>query len=108
MAFTLEAAIVIPVTMGLTVAMISLSVHLYRQIETESHMESESLVYPIENNDLWSCRIEENKANGTWSKKISVNPVKAKETIDFAIDTAVELKELFPLLDGMEGIALEK
>lgn len=108
MAFTLEAAIVIPVTMGLTVSMISLSVKLYRQIETESHAESVSLVYPIENNDLWSCEAEENLINKTWSKKISVNPVKVKETIDFAIDTAAELKDLFPLLDGMEGIALEK
>lgn len=106
MAFTLEAAIVIPVTMFLTVSILTSSINLYEKIETESYIESESLWYAIENDDIWSCRIN-NTRNSEWSKMIAVNPVKIKSLLEFVIDTTGEVKGIFPVLKEMEALFFE-
>lgn len=106
MAFTLEAAIVIPVTMFLTIGIISSSIDLYGRIETESRIESESMWYVMQNDDIWSCRMNDEEKSGC-SKMISVNPVKAKSFFEFVIDSAVGIREFIPVFKEMEALFFE-
>jgi len=63
MAFTLEATIVVPITMAITVGILATSINLYYRIEMESKIEQVSLIYPIENDELWSCKVNDYSNN---------------------------------------------
>jgi len=110
MALTLEATLVIPITMALTISIFSASVRLYERIECDAGIESRSFMYALENHDLWSCKVNESSvsANGkdSWSKMISVNPVREKNIIMLAMDTASMIKETIPVLKEMEALIL--
>ncbi|MHB1484790.1 MAG: hypothetical protein ACYCYI_09025 [Saccharofermentanales bacterium] len=103
MAFTLEAAIVIPVTMFITVTILTSSIDLYQKIENDSFIESKSLVYNMENEEIWSCKMN-GIAGSQWSKMIAVNPVKIKSFLEFIVDTAVEASRMIPAFDEMEAL----
>ena len=105
MALTLEATLVIPLTMALTIGMISASIRLYDNIEKDSTMESFSFHYALDTKDIWSCRTNEKKT--TWSKMIAVNPVREKNALSLAADIIDEIKDFIPIFRKMEGKAFE-
>ncbi len=104
MAFTLEATLVIPLSLAITIGVISESVKLYDKIQIDARMESNSVYYPLKNKELWSCRILDKNGNSEWTEMIAVNPVKEKMIIDFTIDTCSNIKDLIPVFKNMEDI----
>jgi len=105
MALTLEATLVIPLTMAIMVGTISASVQLYSDIEADSAMESGSFLYTRDTKDFWSCKINEN--NTSWSKMIAVNPVREKDCLSLAVDIVKEIKDFIPIFHEMERMIFE-
>ncbi len=107
MALTLEATLVIPMTMTIMIGILSASIVLYNRIETDSQIEARSFLYAKDHREIWSCVVEEqseySQGSMIWSKRISVNPVREKNLLMFLIDTISEMKDLIPLLNELEG-----
>jgi len=122
MALTLEAALVIPLTMAITAGILSFSIQLYEQTADNACMEAQSFLYSSTNKSLWSCVVNEhsayrnrnsskdyfnnnrNKNNISWSKMIAVNPVKERNILTLLMDTASGVKEIIPVFNEMEGL----
>lgn len=108
MAATLEATLVIPITMAITIGLLSASIHLYGRIKKDAGVEAHSFLYAMEHHEIWSCEVEEtgNTYLGeiSWSKRISVNPIKEKNLMIYIFDTVREIKEILPVFDEMEGL----
>ena len=106
MALTLEATLVIPLTMAFTIGMISASIRLYDNVEKDSSMESFSFHYALDSKDIWSCRTNEKES--TWSKMIAVNPIREKNYLSLAADVIDEIKDFIPIFREMEEKAFER
>ena len=107
MALTLEATLVIPMTMTIMIGVLSASIVLYDRIETDARVEARSFLYAQEHREIWSCDVDEHseydQSGIAWSKRISVNPVREKDLLMLLVDTISEIKDLIPLLNEMEG-----
>ena len=123
MAFTLEATLVVPLTMAITVGLISASINFYGTIENDAVLESESFIYARDNKELWSCKVRDNSIEYDnnrvnidnrnivgdlgWSKMIAINPIKEKMIMSYAFDTFNAIEGYIPLLKEMEGLFFE-
>lgn len=108
MALTLEATLVIPVTMAITIGVLSASIRLYDRIAVDAGMESGSFLYSMDNKEIWSCKVNDVSSYGSkgpsWSKMISVNPVREKSLLNYILDTISEIKDIAPIFKEMEGL----
>jgi hypothetical protein len=112
MAATLEATLVIPITMAVTIGLLSASIYLYGRIERDAGVEADSFLYAMEHQEMWSCEVKESASkdfNGTfWSKRIAVNPIKEKNLLMYIYDTVREIKEILPIAREMEGLFFDE
>lgn len=111
MAFTLEAAIVVPSAMLIAVGIMTGSVGLYERIESDATKEASAMLYPMLCQQLWSCQIIKNpvagEINDEWTRQIAVNPVKERILLEFCIDTISVATEFVPILKEMGNSADE-
>lgn len=107
MALTLEAALVVPLTMALTIGMLYSSICLYERTAADARIESTSLYYSVHNEKSWSCTVQKDFKCQTWSKMISVNPVRIKNILSAVYDTIGGIKEIIPAFREMEALYFE-
>jgi hypothetical protein len=106
MGFTLEAIIIIPLTMTITIGILNSTAQLYKRIETDSVSESKSVYYTMQNREIWSTKESVSNKGYSWSKSTAVNPVKIKQTVELIIDTTKLIGDSIPLLKDIKGAVL--
>ncbi|MHB1452549.1 MAG: hypothetical protein ACYCYM_01145 [Saccharofermentanales bacterium] len=103
MALTLEATIVLPLTAAITLGILSAGIYLAGQVRTDIQAECRSILESSENREIFEAKILINAKENIWSKSISVNPVKMKQTIGFMMDTYGYLDEYIPFIRNIGG-----
>ncbi|MHB8963751.1 MAG: hypothetical protein ACYC5K_11425 [Saccharofermentanales bacterium] len=103
MALTIEATIVLPLTAAITLGIISSGITISRNACTDIHHEYLSLLGSADNSEMFEAKIVAEPEADIWSKSISVNPVRIKQTIGLMMDTYGYLEDFFPFISRLGG-----
>lgn len=103
MALTLEATIVLPLTAAITLGILSAGIHLAGQVCDDIHTEYRSILEATENGEIFETKTFIDARENIWSRSVSVNPVKIKQTIGFMMDTYGYLEEYIPFISSIGG-----
>jgi hypothetical protein len=98
MALTLEATIVIPIAVVLTVGVLHAGIRMYDRSSMDIRTEYRSLLRSSGHHGMFSVDMENGTERIPWSKSIAIDPVRIRETVGWIRDTGRLLEDHIPFL----------